>query len=236
MPCKTGTVFLNSSEGGSRGREGAAGASGHQRAWSGVGEGEWIRHTIRSSWSPSPPLAGTRPFRLRLSKGTAMVGQAHLVERLRELARNLYWTWQRNVINLFRDLDPILWRHDRPQPGRVPQRISRGQLERRAAEMALDSRIDNAFRRLSEYLKDDRLLGRDARERSCGAAGCLLLDGVRPAREPADLLRRPGRAGRRPPQERQRPGHSAGRHRPAVRPGLLPAVARTPTAGSRRPT
>ena len=34
-----------------------------------------------------------------------MVGQAQIVDRLRELARNLWWTWQPNVINLFRDLD-----------------------------------------------------------------------------------------------------------------------------------
>ena len=43
----------------------------------------------------------------------------------------------------------------RPQPGRVPQAdLPAEQLERRAAEMALDSRIDYAFRRLAEYLKN----------------------------------------------------------------------------------
>ncbi len=84
-----------------------------------------------------------------------MVGQTQLVDKLRELARNLWWTWQPNMIALFRELDPALWRQGRSQPGRVPQAaLPAEQLERRAAEMALDSRIDYAFRRLAEYLQD----------------------------------------------------------------------------------
>jgi starch phosphorylase len=82
-----------------------------------------------------------------------MVGPARLVERLRELARNLWWSWQPNVINLFRDLDPVLWRVTDHNPIEFLQKISPEQLERRAAEMALYSRIDNAFRRLHEYLR-----------------------------------------------------------------------------------
>ena len=39
-----------------------------------------------------------------------MVGQTQLIDKLRELGRNLWWTWQPNVIALFRELDPALWR------------------------------------------------------------------------------------------------------------------------------
>jgi starch phosphorylase len=84
-----------------------------------------------------------------------MVGQAHLVERLRELARNLWWTWQPSVINLFRDLDPVLWRTTDHNPVEFLRKIPAEQLERRASELALHSRVDNAFRRLHEYLKND---------------------------------------------------------------------------------
>ena len=66
-----------------------------------------------------------------------MVGQAQIVDRLRELARNLWWTWQPNVINLFRDLDPALWRETDHNPVEFLKRIPPDQLERRAAEMAL---------------------------------------------------------------------------------------------------
>ena len=83
-----------------------------------------------------------------------MVGQTQLVDKLRELARNLWWTWQPNVIALFRELDPALWRKVDHNPVEFLKRLPVDQLERRAAEMALDSRIDYAFRRLAEYLKD----------------------------------------------------------------------------------
>src|SRR5262249_50073363 len=83
-----------------------------------------------------------------------MVGGTPLVGTLRGLARNLWWTWQPNVIALFRELDPALWRKVDHNPVEFLKRLPAEQLERRAAEMALDSRIDYAFRRLTEYLKD----------------------------------------------------------------------------------
>jgi starch phosphorylase len=83
------------------------------------------------------------------------VGQTLLIDKLRELARNLWWTWQPNVTGLFRELEPGLWRSTDHNPVEFLKRISAEQLERRAAEMALDSRIDYAFRRLAEYLKNN---------------------------------------------------------------------------------
>ena len=80
-----------------------------------------------------------------------MVGQTQLVDKLRELARNLWWTWQPNMLSLFRELDPALWRRVDHNPVEFLKLLPVDQMERRAAEMALDSRIDYAFRRLSEY-------------------------------------------------------------------------------------
>ena len=71
------------------------------------------------------------------------------------------------------------------------KRLPAEQLERRAAEMALDSRIDYAFRRLAEYLKNTDSWGTVHAAEPAVAAGRLLLGRVRPAREPADLLGRP---------------------------------------------
>ena len=172
----------------------------------------------------------------RDAMGESMVGPTPLIDKLRELGRNLWWTWQPNVIGLFRELDPTLWQKVDHNPVEFLKRIPAEQLERRAAEMALDSRIDYAFRRLSEYLKDTDSWGAVHASILRVAAGGLLLGRVRPAREPADLLRRPGRAGRRPPQERQRPGHPADRHRPRCTTRATSASRSTPTAGSRRAT
>ena len=58
------------------------------------------------------------------------------------------------MMSLFRELDPALWRRVDHNPVEFLKLLPVEQLERRAAEMALDSRIDYAFRRLSEYLRD----------------------------------------------------------------------------------
>ena len=99
--------------------------------------------------------------------GATLVGQTQLIDKLRELARNLWWTWQPNVIALFRELDPALWRKVDHNPVEFLKRLPAEQLERRAAEMALDSRIDYAFRRLAEYLQDTDP-GARSTPRSCG--------------------------------------------------------------------
>jgi len=83
-----------------------------------------------------------------------MVGQTQLVEKLRELARNLWWTWQPNVMALFEDLDEALWRSVDHNPVELLKRLPAEQIERRADERALQSRIDYAFRRLAEYLRN----------------------------------------------------------------------------------
>ncbi len=83
-----------------------------------------------------------------------MAGQEQLVERLRELARNLWWTWQPNVTNIFRDLDPAQWRATDHNPVEILKNITPEQLVRRADEAALHFRVDSAFRRLTDYLRN----------------------------------------------------------------------------------
>jgi len=75
-----------------------------------------------------------------------------LYEKCLALAGNLWWTWQPEVINLFRDLDPIRWRQVDHNPIALLKEFSPERLASRAAEMVLYSRINQAFRRLKEYL------------------------------------------------------------------------------------
>src|SRR5271168_1818643 len=83
-----------------------------------------------------------------------MVGQAKVIDKLRELARNLWWTWQPNVVSLFREIDPVLWHETDHNPIAFLKKIPPEELEQLAGQFALHSRIDYAFRRLSEYLKN----------------------------------------------------------------------------------
>ena len=68
------------------------------------------------------------------------------------LARNLWWSWHAEVINLFRDLDPIRWRQLDHNPIALLAEFTPERLEMRAAELVLYSRINQAFRRLKEYV------------------------------------------------------------------------------------
>jgi glycogen phosphorylase len=76
------------------------------------------------------------------------------------LARNLWWSWHPEVINLFRDLDPIRWRQLDHNPIALLSEFTPERLEMRASELVLYSRINYAFRRLKEYLNYTQTWGR----------------------------------------------------------------------------
>ena len=73
-------------------------------------------------------------------------------DKCMSLAKNLWWTWHHEVINLFRDLDPIRWRQLDHNPIALLKEFTPERLEARAAEMVLFSRINYAYRRLKEYM------------------------------------------------------------------------------------
>jgi starch phosphorylase len=83
----------------------------------------------------------------------------HLHERLRALAQNLWWTWHPEVIGLFTDLDPHLWRQVDHNPIAFMNQITPEQVEERASELVLHSRINYAFRRLNEYMEKNKTWG-----------------------------------------------------------------------------
>jgi len=80
-------------------------------------------------------------------------------ERLWALARNLWWSWDPESTSLFLDLDPIRWRELNHNPVALLSEIPMEEIERRAAEQVLHSRINYAYRRLREYLESDHTWG-----------------------------------------------------------------------------
>src|SRR5271157_361731 len=80
-------------------------------------------------------------------------------ERLWSLARNLWWSWDHDCISLFRDLNPTRWRQLNQNPISLLSEIPLGELERRATELVLHSRINYCYRRQQEYLNADRTWG-----------------------------------------------------------------------------
>ena len=80
-------------------------------------------------------------------------------ERLWALARNVWWSWDHDTSSLFRDLDPVRWRQLNHNPISLLGEIPAAEIERRARELVLPSRINYAYRRHREYLEADRTWG-----------------------------------------------------------------------------
>jgi starch phosphorylase len=90
-----------------------------------------------------------------------------LYDKCMALAQNLWWSWQPEVINLFRDLDPIRWRQLDHNPIALLKEFTPERLEVRANELVLHSRINYAYRRLKEYLSETPIWG----FKHCGVLG-----------------------------------------------------------------
>lgn len=77
-----------------------------------------------------------------------------LYTKLNTLARNLWWSWHPDVVGLFRDLDPLRWRQLDHNPIALLSEMTPDQVAQRANEMVMYTRINQAHRRLKEYLSD----------------------------------------------------------------------------------
>ena len=75
-----------------------------------------------------------------------------LYDKCVALARNLWWSWHPEVVNLFRDLDPLRWRQLDHNPIALLSEMTPEQVAKRASEMVLYTRINQAHRRQKEYL------------------------------------------------------------------------------------
>jgi len=80
-------------------------------------------------------------------------------ERLWSLARNVWWSWDQDCVSLFRDLNPTRWRQLNQNPISLLSEIPLEEVERRATELVLHSRINYVYRRQQEYLRADRTWG-----------------------------------------------------------------------------
>jgi starch phosphorylase len=80
-------------------------------------------------------------------------------QRLAALANNLWWSWDADMTGVFRALDPVLWRELGNNPVALLQQTPTDQLEERASQLALHSRIHYAYRRMVEYLHSPHTWG-----------------------------------------------------------------------------
>ena len=106
-----------------------------------------LSQTGRPSAGPQD-ASGPPPGPLRLIE----LSPKNLYDKCQALARNLWWSWHPEVTNLFRELDPVRFRQLDHNPIALLAEFTPERLEARAAELVLYSRINQAYRRLKEYL------------------------------------------------------------------------------------
>src|SRR5262245_4382111 len=81
-----------------------------------------------------------------------MAREKTLHEKISELARNLWWSWQPEVTNIFRDINPKRWTELDHNPVALLAETTSDLLEARATEAVLHTRINWAYRRWQEYM------------------------------------------------------------------------------------
>jgi glycogen phosphorylase len=77
-----------------------------------------------------------------------------VVHALRELAQNLWWSWQPEIRGIFRELDPALWRLHHHNPVALLQRLDQEEIAARVQDLEMYTRIHQAHRRLRQYLEE----------------------------------------------------------------------------------
>src|SRR5947208_1960912 len=82
-----------------------------------------------------------------------MAREKTLHEKTRELASNLWWSWQPEVTNIFREIDPVRWSELDHNPVLLLDEYPPDKLEQRAIEAVLHTRINWAYRRWQEYME-----------------------------------------------------------------------------------
>ena len=74
------------------------------------------------------------------------------LEPLRELAMNLWWTWDNEALSLFRHLDSDLWEETYHNPVAMLGRISQEQLENTAKNDVFLAHLDVIYSKFKSYL------------------------------------------------------------------------------------
>ena len=192
----------------------------------------WRRAATRRS-SPSSPAATSISRSSRSSSARARtvlnpmpdpsltMNLPERINRLPELATDLWWTWNPQAREVFRRLDYPLWRQTAHNPVLMLRNVSPELLEAAAQRRTLPRPSTTPRSRRSTRARRARHVVAAPLRRQPGTDR-LLLGGVRAAPVAADLRRRPRRARRRSLQGSQRPRRAAHRRRLHVSAGLLP--------------
>jgi len=76
--------------------------------------------------------------------------------KLKDLAYNLWWTWNPQVLDLFAELDPQLWEKLQHNPVTMLQVISRTKLEQKLSDTGFMSRYSTVVQEFEAYMNESK--------------------------------------------------------------------------------
>ena len=103
-----------------------------------------LRHTYTGMVSVQPHF---RTF-------TAVANLPKKISRLRELAHNLWWSWNPDARELFSALDPKLWEQMGNNPVRMLETVSAERLREASENATYMNRYNQIFRHFDDYMND----------------------------------------------------------------------------------
>ncbi len=74
------------------------------------------------------------------------------LERLKEIAYNIWWTWNYEALNLFRDMDPEAWNACHKNPVALLETLPYKQLETLVADKVFMERVAAVYATFRAYL------------------------------------------------------------------------------------
>ena len=92
------------------------------------------------------------------------------LKKLEEMARNIWWAWNYEATDLFRDLDPATWKEVGQNPVALLERLSYEKLEALTQDKVIVKRMNDVYAKFKAYV--------DAKPDKQTSFCCLFLYGV----------------------------------------------------------
>lgn len=82
-----------------------------------------------------------------------------LAERIKRLARNLWWTWNHQAQSIFEELSPTVWQHSGHNPIAVLNELSEQELKARLYEQGFRKRVERLLEQFESYVGCEKTWG-----------------------------------------------------------------------------
>ncbi|RKV83496.1 MAG: alpha-glucan family phosphorylase, partial [Bacteroidetes bacterium] len=76
----------------------------------------------------------------------------HNLEHLNDLAHNLYWTWNHDVREIFKSIDPTVWSLSRHNPQALLDVVEEERFEELSKDKTFCSTLDKVYKRFVDYI------------------------------------------------------------------------------------